>query len=117
MRRPGWRFFRSPPGIARLGCRSFRDDRCHGDLLASLAQRICPFRARFTAGAAGFLNFSQSGERPDRQRDPSRFETIPSNPILQACRNTTAPSGSASSMGRSGLGSLRPSASKGCGRR
>jgi hypothetical protein len=33
---------------------------------------------RFIAGAAGFMNFSQSGEGPDRSRDPSRFETIPS---------------------------------------
>ena len=29
----------------------------------------------FTAGASGFLNFNQSGERPDRQRDPSCLET------------------------------------------
>ena len=46
--------------------------------------------SRFTAGTAGFLNFSQSGERPDRYRDPSRFETIPSSPILQACWKTGA---------------------------
>jgi hypothetical protein len=37
--------------------------------------------SRFTAGPAGFLNFSQSGERPDRYRDPSRFETIPQPPL------------------------------------
>ena len=37
--------------------------------------------------------FSQSGERPDLYRDPRRFETIPSSPILQACWKTTAPSG------------------------
>jgi hypothetical protein len=34
--------------------------------------------SRFTAGAAGFLNFSQSFERPERQREPSRFDTMPS---------------------------------------
>ncbi len=32
--------------------------------------------------ASGFLNFIQSGVRPDRYRDPSLFETIPSSPIL-----------------------------------
>jgi hypothetical protein len=53
----------------------------------------CSSASRFTAGAAGFLNLSQSGERPDLYRDPRRFETIPSNPILQACWNTTAPCG------------------------
>jgi hypothetical protein len=49
--------------------------------------------SRFTAGASGFLNFSQSGDLPERLRDPSRFDTIPSRPILQACWKTTAPSG------------------------
>jgi hypothetical protein len=34
--------------------------------------------SRFTAGASGFLNFSQSGERPDLYREPRRFDTIPS---------------------------------------
>jgi hypothetical protein len=48
----------------------------------------CSSASRFTAGACGFLNLSQSGERPDRYRDPSRFETIPSSPILQACWKT-----------------------------
>src|SRR5262245_2321183 len=40
--------------------------------------------SRFTAGASGFLNFNQSGERPLRYREPSRLDTIPSRPILQA---------------------------------
>ena len=31
-----------------------------------------------------FLNLSQSGERPDRWRELSRFDAIPSRPILQA---------------------------------
>ena len=30
------------------------------------------------------MNFSQSGERPDRWREPQTLETIPSSPILQA---------------------------------
>jgi hypothetical protein len=34
--------------------------------------------SRFTAGASWFLNFTQSGDRPDRWRDPSLLETIPS---------------------------------------
>ena len=38
--------------------------------------------SRLTAGASGFLNFIRSGVRPDRYRDPSLFETIPSSPIL-----------------------------------
>jgi hypothetical protein len=33
-----------------------------------------PLPSRFTAGACGFLNLSQSGDRPDRYRDPSRFD-------------------------------------------
>jgi hypothetical protein len=41
-----------------------------------------PPASRLTAGASGFLNFIQSGVRPDRYRDPSLFETIPSSPIL-----------------------------------
>ena len=56
---------------------------------------ICPnpsSASRFTAGASGFLNLSQSGDLPDQRRDPSRFETIPSSPILRACWNTRAPS-------------------------
>jgi hypothetical protein len=40
--------------------------------------------SRFTAGASGFLNFSQSFVLPDRYCEPSRFETIPSSPSLQA---------------------------------
>jgi hypothetical protein len=39
-------------------------------------------RLPFPAGASGFLNLSQSGERPDRYRDPRRFKTIPSRPKL-----------------------------------
>jgi hypothetical protein len=58
-----------------------------------LARHLPPSSSpsRFTAGASGFLNFSQSLERPDRYCDPSRFDTMPSRPILQAWRNTRSP--------------------------
>jgi hypothetical protein len=36
-------------------------------------------------GAAGFLILSQWSVRPDRYGEPSRFDTIPSQPHLQAC--------------------------------
>src|SRR6478609_7218427 len=52
-----------------------------------------PLPSRFTAGACGFLNLSQSGDRPDRYRDPSRFDTMPSTPNLQVWAKTSAPSG------------------------
>ena len=48
--------------------------------------------SRFTAGAFGFLILSQSGERPERYVEPSRFDTIPSQPSLQACSKTISPS-------------------------
>src|SRR3954463_15660038 len=47
--------------------------------------------SRFTAGASGFLNFNQSGGRPERYVEPKRLETMPSSPILQACANTMSP--------------------------
>src|SRR6516165_9105907 len=40
--------------------------------------------SRFTAGAFGFLTFTQCGERPDRYIEPSRFDTMPSQTQLQA---------------------------------
>ena len=40
--------------------------------------------SRFTAGAAGFLTLIQSFDRPNRYGEPSRFDTIPSQPSLQA---------------------------------
>jgi hypothetical protein len=40
--------------------------------------------SRVTAGAAGFLTFSQQTARPERYGDPSRFETMPSQPSAQA---------------------------------
>src|SRR5262249_42055618 len=57
--------------------------------------------SRFTAGASGFLNFSQSFHRPERERGPSRFDTIPSSPILQAWRKTNSPSWARCSFRRS----------------
>jgi hypothetical protein len=43
-----------------------------------------------TAGTLGFLTFTQCGHRPDRYGEPSRFDTIPSQPSrqskLEACR-------------------------------
>ena len=41
--------------------------------------------SRFTAGAAGSFFLSQWAERPARYGDPSRFETMPSQPSAQAC--------------------------------
>ena len=41
--------------------------------------------SRVTAGAAGFLTFSQQTARPDRYAEPRRFDTIPSQPSAQAC--------------------------------
>ena len=41
--------------------------------------------SRFTAGATGFLTLSQWSIRPERYGVPSRFETMPSQPMAQAC--------------------------------
>ena len=42
--------------------------------------------SRFTAGAAGFLNLSQCRVRPLTYGEPSRFDTMPSLPYLQAAK-------------------------------
>ena len=39
-----------------------------------------------TAGAAGFFTFSQCADRPDLYGEPSRFDTMPSQPSAQASR-------------------------------
>ena len=39
----------------------------------------------------GFLNFTQSLDRPETQREPNRFETMPSSSIGQACWKTRSP--------------------------
>jgi hypothetical protein len=48
--------------------------------------------SRFTAGAAGFLTFSQCADRPARYGEPSRFDTMPSQPSAHACLKMTPPS-------------------------
>ena len=48
--------------------------------------------SRVTAGAAGFLTFSQETARPERYGDPSRFDTMPSQPSAQAFLKMIAPS-------------------------
>ena len=42
--------------------------------------------SRFTAGAFAFFILSQSGERPLTYGEPGCFDTIPSQPGLQAWR-------------------------------
>src|SRR5215471_6772115 len=48
--------------------------------------------SRLTAGAFGFLTFTQCDERPERYSEPTRLLTIPSQPSLQACWNMMSPS-------------------------
>ena len=56
--------------------------------------------SRRTSCVAGLFDLIQSSELPDRQREPIRFETIPSSPILQAWRK---PSRLAQSVARSAV--------------
>jgi hypothetical protein len=51
-----------------------------------LTRRQSSSASRRTAGAAGFFIFTQCLDRPDRYVEPSRFDTMPSQPSLQACR-------------------------------
>jgi hypothetical protein len=53
----------------------------HRDRLPNVLQSSSA--SRLTAGAAGFLTLIQSADRPLRYFDPSRFDTIPSQPSLQ----------------------------------
>jgi hypothetical protein len=48
--------------------------------------------SRVAAGALGFLTFTQCAERPERYGEPSRFDTMPSQPSLEAYLNTISPS-------------------------
>jgi hypothetical protein len=48
--------------------------------------------SRRPAGAAGFLIFTQLSDRPERYLDPSRLETMPSQPSLRAASKTRSPS-------------------------
>src|SRR5262249_42698277 len=47
--------------------------------------------SRDTAECFGFLLSTQCHEWPERQGEPSRFDTMPSKPSLHAWRNTTSP--------------------------
>ena len=53
--------------------------------LGIVGHRHSSSASRFTAEAAGFLTFSQCADRPARYGDPSRFDTMPSQPSAQAC--------------------------------
>jgi hypothetical protein len=64
--------------------------------------------SRFTAGAAGFLTLIQSGERPRRYIDPSRFDTMPSQPSL---RRKSFPSSSSKSNAHASRNTIAPAAS------
>ena len=45
------------------------------------------FKSGRSVDRSNVLLKSQSGERPDRYREPPRFETIPSKPIRPICRS------------------------------
>jgi hypothetical protein len=82
---------------------------------------IAPPECLTIAGLSGFLTLIQSLDGPDLYGAVSRFDTIPSKPIVQACRYTVAPSSSvcalssipggprARSLARSALRSRRAS--------
>src|SRR5262249_24247442 len=55
---------------------------------------------------SAFSILSQSGERPERWGESFLFETMPSRPSLQACRNTVSPSPSMCSLKRIKSGRL-----------
>ena len=73
---------------AQLACRCVdRSGRweaagCHRDRLPNVLQSSSALRR--AAGAAGFLTLIQSADRPPRYLEPSRFDTMPSQPSLQA---------------------------------
>jgi hypothetical protein len=56
--------------------------------------------SRFTAAQAGFFDLIQCVERPELYRESLRFDTMPSNPSLQACLKTVGPSSSMCSLKR-----------------
>jgi hypothetical protein len=62
-----------------------RDWRSHGDGRHQSQRPQSSSASRFTADARGFLILSQCGERPERYAEPSRLETMPSQPSLHAC--------------------------------
>jgi hypothetical protein len=60
---------------------------CHSNVAMMgrpLRHRHSSSASRFTAGEAGFLTLIQSADRPNRYGEPRRFDTMPSQPSLQA---------------------------------
>ena len=72
------------------------------------------WRRTVIAGAFGFLALSQRGVRPNRYGDPSRFDTMPSQPSLHACLKIMAPSPSKCSLGTMFVGAPRSSFASRC---
>ena len=62
------------------------------DHYAARVHRQSSSASRITAGALGFFTLTQFGLRPERYGEPSRFETMPSQPRAQACLKMIAPS-------------------------
>src|SRR5262249_6579705 len=83
--------------------------------LPVIAISFCPILLRLPVSRLGRLRssfLSQSGERPERYIEASRFDTMPSSPILQAWAKAVGPSPSICSLNRiRGTGrALAPSA-------
>src|SRR5262249_51906408 len=63
-----------------------RDQRVVGLFVGPIGHELqASSSSRRTAGASGFLILSQCAERPARYGEPSRFDTMPSQPSAQAC--------------------------------
>src|SRR5262245_26497380 len=60
------------------------------DLEGKLVHDRSPSMMRVAAGASGFFTLTQSGDRPERYGASRRFDTMPSRPSAQACRNIGA---------------------------
>jgi hypothetical protein len=69
---------------ATLGMTSAINHACASDWVTAQSSSA----SRLTAGAFGFLTFTQCGDRPERYGEPGRFLTIPVQRSLQASRNT-----------------------------
>ena len=69
---------------------------CDAALMACQAAIVSDpvlLRLSFTAGASGFLNLTSRATGPTGSGTPHPLQYNPSRPSLQACWNTTAPSG------------------------
>ena len=66
--------------------------RCRQRVQHATHHRHLISRSRVTAALSGFFLLSQSRDRPDRYREPARFETMPSCPSLHTCSKTVAAS-------------------------